>query len=638
MTSGASRGSRPKEAALACRVACSLLGVALVVSAWGASAQAAAGKSRRVVAAASYPSARSPSGPPKPFGLLDCVPQYGIRLCKGGLTATADLRVRSFDGVPLDADVALPATGRGPFPLIVLLHGLGESKTEWETDRDDGAVDDVTLADRGYAVLMYTARGFGESCGTPASRVNTPACARGWIQLADQRYEIRDTEYLAGKLVDEGLAKPDFAVAGVSYGAGQALELAMLKNRIRLPDGRFVPLTSPVRHIPMEVAAVYAMWPWDDLVSSLVPNGWLSTTTNTSAATDRSPVGVPKLGWVSPLYGVTAGGYLAPPGADPESDLTVWYHELLRGEPTRGSETQALRVLQEYKSAIGIPMPKGGPAPTAIQSGWTDSLFPVSEAMHYAERVKTSGSHTPMLLMFADIGHGWAQDKPADVAVTNRNGLGFLDSVMLSHTRPKTGVVAIATTCPSVLPSGAPITGSSLASLAKRSVSFSGTRTQQVTASGGDPATASALNPVYASPLCHFLPGKKEPGTATYTRSVGLSALSMVGAPRITANITVKGNYPELVGRLWDLSAGGLTRQIVSLGAFRPSVNQRSGTSSSAVAHERVTFELPANDYTFAAGHSIELELVGNNPPLFRPSNGHFTISVSDLRVTVPAR
>ena len=159
--------------------------------------------------AATTPAAPPSPAAPRPFGQLTCTPEYGIRFCPGGQQGSTDRRVPSFDGVPLDADVALPATGKGPFPLIVLLHGLGESKKEYEVDSDDGGIDDVTLADRGYAVLMYTARGFGDSCGTAASRAGTPACAKGWIQLADQRYEVRDTQYLAGRLVDEGLAKPD---------------------------------------------------------------------------------------------------------------------------------------------------------------------------------------------------------------------------------------------------------------------------------------------------------------------------------------------------------------------------------------------------------------------------------------------
>ena len=58
---------------------------------------------------------------PAPFGHA-CTAQNGVRFCP---TETLAQRVPSFDGVPLDVDVTLPATGTGPFPTIVMLHGWG---------------------------------------------------------------------------------------------------------------------------------------------------------------------------------------------------------------------------------------------------------------------------------------------------------------------------------------------------------------------------------------------------------------------------------------------------------------------------------------------------------------------------------
>ncbi|HVX21589.1 MAG TPA: CocE/NonD family hydrolase C-terminal non-catalytic domain-containing protein [Acidimicrobiales bacterium] len=587
-----------------------------------------------------------PPAVPHPFGTLSCAPAYGVRLCQGGRQGSADLRVPSFDGVPLDADVALPAKGKGPFPLVVLLHGLGGSKSEFEvtTSKGDG-IDDVTLARQGYAVLMYTARGFGESCGTAASRVGTPGCAKGWVRLADQRYEVRDTQYLAGLLVDEGLVKPAIAVSGVSYGAGQSLELAMLKNRMRLPDGRLVPFTSPGRHVAMRVAAVYAVWPWDDLVTALVPNGHLSTAVDTAARADRVPAGVMKQSWDTLLYGVTEEYDVAPPGVDPQSDLRGWFHRISAGEPYTAGEAEALRTLQEYKSAIGVPMPKGGPAPTAIQSGWTDTLFPVSEAEHYVARVEAAGYRTPMLAMFDDVGHGWAQNKPAGVDLNNVMADHFLSSVMLAHHRwSGTRVVAVPQTCPATAPSGRPLSGPTLASLAPHRLVLGGKGRQVVTSSGGDPAVAAALDPAYSSALCDPMPapgGKGEPGTATYDRSVGRRGVTMIGAAQVAARVRITGRYPEVVGRLWDVSPDG-TRQIVAMGVYRPSLplgertGQAAGTKGTATATQQVWFELTPNDYRFAAGHTVQLELVGSSAPYFRKSNGTFRLAVTDLTASLP--
>jgi predicted acyl esterase len=153
--------------------------------------------------------------------------------------------VHSFDGVPLDVDVTLPATGKGPFPTIVMLHGWGGSKTSFEasTPAGDGNetydYNNLYYAQHGFAVVNYSSRGWGDSCGTAESRLEG-GCAEGWIRLADQRYEARDTQFLLGELVDQHIARGSaLGVTGISYGGGQSIELAYLKNRIRLPNGEF---------------------------------------------------------------------------------------------------------------------------------------------------------------------------------------------------------------------------------------------------------------------------------------------------------------------------------------------------------------------------------------------------------------
>jgi acetyl esterase/lipase len=551
------------------------------------------------------------------------------------MVGTQDLRVPSFDGVPLDTDLTLPAGGKAPYPLIVLMHGLGGNKFNYESTSDDGHVDNVTLASQGWAVLTYTARGFGNSCGSAASRANTPACAKGWYQLADQRYEIRDTQYLTGVLVDEGWARPAIAVAGVSYGGGQSLELATLKNRMRLTDGRYVPFVSPRRHIPMTVAAAFAIWPWDDLVTALTPNGRLSTRTVTSAAADRRPAGVAKGEWDAVLYAASAAGYLSPPGVDPQSDLTDWENAIVAGEPFGAPEARLLTGLQSYTSAISIPMATGGPAPTVIQSGWTDSLFPVNEALHYANRVEASGAKTPLLLIFDDVGHPWAQDKLGDVTFNNQTGIAFLDAVVLKHHPPQTGIDVRTQTCPSSVPSGPTVHASSYSALQKGATQLVGTGPQQVTSTGGDPTVANDLDAVN-HPLCDQLPAAPEPGTATYTVPAGTAGLHVLGGVTIKAHLSVTGTYPELIGRLWDVSADGVTRQIVEMGAFRPSVNQAATTAPGATATQSISFELPPNDYVVPSGDTLELELVGSTAPFFRASNGTFTITVTNLQATVP--
>ncbi len=65
---------------------------------------------------------------PKPLG-HSCQARYGVRFCP---TTTLAQRVPSFDGTSLDVDVTLPARGSGPWPTIVMLHGYGGNKTNYE--------------------------------------------------------------------------------------------------------------------------------------------------------------------------------------------------------------------------------------------------------------------------------------------------------------------------------------------------------------------------------------------------------------------------------------------------------------------------------------------------------------------------
>src|SRR3954471_11241402 len=124
---------------------------------------------------------------PAPFGHT-CTPANGVRFCP-----TPDLASRptSFDGTPIDVDVTLPATGDGPFPTILLMHGLGGNRTSFEDPNgDDPSYTNWAFAKQGYAVITPTARGFGGSCG-PASK-DTAGCDHGWTRLGDMRYEVRD--------------------------------------------------------------------------------------------------------------------------------------------------------------------------------------------------------------------------------------------------------------------------------------------------------------------------------------------------------------------------------------------------------------------------------------------------------------
>jgi Acetyl xylan esterase (AXE1) len=559
--------------------------------------------------------APAPAAPPRPFGTLDCAPQDGVRFCPG----TVATRVTTFDGVPLDANVALPATGDSGLPLVVLSHGWGGSKF--------GLADMKPWAERGYAVLAFSARGFGDSCGSVASRAADPAgCAKGWVHLDDVRYEARDVQYLAGLLADEGIADPQrIGVTGISYGGGVSLELAALRDRVALTDGTLVPWRSPAG-TPMRIAAAVPEIPWSDLVYALEPNGRTLDDAITGPRDDLQPFGIEKQSWVSGLYGLgQASGFIAPPGADPGADLSRWFAVVNAGEPG-GADAQAVEdELAAHHSPYYLDHSEA-PAPTLLANGFTDDLFPVDEALRFANRTRAEHPSAPLSMLFMDFGHMRGQNKAADMAVFEQRRFEWMDRYVKGDAAvaPLRGVEALTQTCPATAPSGGPFTAPTWRAIHPGEVRLRAAGAQTVLSAAGDPAVAAAIDPIGGQGACATTSAADEPGTANYRLPAATGAgYTLLGSPTVIADVRVTGAFAALAERLWDVGPDG-RQTLVARGLYRPS------------GDGRVVFQLHPGAWHFAAGHVAKLQLLARDAPYARPSNGTFAIAVSDVEVRLP--
>src|SRR2546430_1449141 len=236
-----------------------------------------------------------------PF-LWSCPPRtdqpdsFSYRFCSG--------YVASFDGVQLDTDLTMPAgtTPSGGYPLVVMMHGWGGSKSYWETNdfctttsADACNYNNIWFAHRGYAVVTYTARGFHAS--------------QGYTHLADIRYEAHDTQYLGGLLADASVAMPGIGVTGLSYGGGQAWLLAVLANQVMNPDGTLTSWRSP-GGTPLHIAAAVPKYTWSDLVDAL--QGWTdSLSPESQAAPMIEKPGPAAPSWPAYMYASDLGHPLA---------------------------------------------------------------------------------------------------------------------------------------------------------------------------------------------------------------------------------------------------------------------------------------------------------------------------------------
>jgi predicted acyl esterase len=566
----------------------------------------------------------------------------GVRVCHGsdGGGGAGDLRLKSFDGAPLEAYVILPpAPAAGPdggYPLVVQSHGWGGAAGGPDDPQFLGPTADA-WARNGYAVLQMTARGFGDSCGkaTPAA-AQAPCANGGYIHLDDSRYEARDVQYATGLLVDGGLVNLNaIGVTGESYGGGVSLELATLKDRVMNPNGSLIPWTSPAG-TPLHIAAAAPTTPWSDLVSSLMPNGRTREDQITSASADLAPIGVSKQSLASGLLalGAAYGTYST---TDPQSDFPAWLASITAGEPyesnplTQTITTQMARYRSPYfllDGAYGTG--QESPAPLLIANGFTDDLFPVDEALRYANLEHALYPSDPIALLDGDFGHPRAQNKPAELALLSQRIAGFFDYYLKgAGSPPPLGATAFTETCPKSAPSGGPFTASSWNALHPGQVGYASTRPQTIRSSAGNPAISAAVDPVAGQGACASVPAADQgTGVASY-RLPGATGTgyTLLGAATITANLTVTGTYPEIAARLWDVDPTTNTETLVARGVYRIDPANPNGTQ---------TIALHPGAWHFAAGHIPKLELLGQDAPYVRRSNGTFSVAVNTLQLVLP--
>jgi pimeloyl-ACP methyl ester carboxylesterase len=548
---------------------------------------------------------------PTPFG-HECTPANGVRFCP-----TTDLasRPKSFDGTPIDVDVTLPATGDGPFPTILLLHGLGGDKTSFESPTSAEKYTNWFFAQQGYAVVTPTARGFGNSCGALASR--TPDCATGWTRLGDIRYEVRDIQTLVGQLVDQGVVKPDaIGATGVSYGGGFSTMLAFLKDRVMLPDGSYAPWTSP-SGTPISLAAAWPRWLWS--------NGESIFTRNGRGPWSRTPTGVEAQNYAGGIFGVAFSGFVAPPGGDVSTDITSWKQQLDTGKFDAATQP-TLDNSYKYHGVANVP---GTPSPLLLQSGWTDALFPVGQSLGAYDHIRAQSKTAPVAMQVGDLGHGPAANHPNDTAAFDASGLAFFNAwLMGTGSKPAPGsVTAYTMTCPTTAASGGgPYTASTFDGLARGTLTFATTKALKITSKGASTSLAAAVAPLSAT-ASHCTPHPVDK-TSHATASTVSPGTTLIGQTVITGRLATKGDYGQLDARIWDLNPKTGKQLLIDRGTYRLSNDQKGA----------FRFTLDGNGWKFPKGHKIVAELLGRDAPTYGASPSAFSATVTKVKVSLPVR
>ncbi|MEV8066280.1 CocE/NonD family hydrolase [Streptomyces sp. NPDC085995] len=484
----------------------------------------------------------------------------------------ADRTIATGAGVRLDTSYFTPA-GSGRHPAVLLGHGFGGSKDDVRQQAED-------LAREGYAVLTWSARGFGRSTGR--------------IGLNDPKGEVADVSRLIDWLARQPQVRldkpgdPRVGVAGASYGGAIALLAA--------------------GHDPRVDAVAPAITYWN-LADALFPNG------------------VFKKLWAG-VFLNSGGGC-----ARFEPELCRMYQRVAES----GRPDPEARALLEARSPAAVA--DRIKAPTLLVQGQTDSLFPLDQADQAQKAIKANGA--PVDVDWISGGHdggdlesdrvqgrvtAWFDrylkgDRDADTGpafrVTRTGGVDSTDGAALLRGASADAYPGLAST-----PRTVALTGR-----AQRFENPAGASPPAVSSLPGLGSAAGSLTQLSALGVGVSL---DFPGQYARFDSAPVSGdLRVTGSPTVTVHVASTSDDAVLFAKLYDVGPGE-ARPVLPAQLVDP-VRVEGAKSGKDVA-----LTLPAIDHEVQKGHRLRLVLASTDLAYASPATpATYTVSLKSA-LTVP--
>jgi len=521
--------------------------------------------------------------------------------------------------VTLDTTLYRPssASAAHPVPAVLLAHGFGNSK--------DGVSSDARrLARSGYAVLTWSARGFGASTGQ--------------VHLNDPDYEVADAQRLIDVLaqrndiVHDGVGDPRVAAMGASYGGALALLLA--------------------GHDP-RVDSVVAEITWNDLSRALFPNNAAMPNGSGTAP------GVFKKAWAGALFGSNvlrarinpANAANQPPNANQLSAATCGRlsepvcRMYLESATTGRASAQTQQLLYRSSPASVIDRIR---VPTLLLQGAHDTLFPLDQADANARGISANGA--PVHVAWFNGGHD--AGAPTDAELTR---LRDLTSEWLGHYLQRSGAQPASSFSYSnasglgLSQPGVRITSYATAhypglsgNTAARGIALTGTAQHVANPPNGTPAALSSLPGLGALlSLAGNVPSvtgadREINGEHAQFDSAPLhQPVTVVGAPTVGIRVSSSASEAVLFAKLYDVNDNGDARLINDAAAPLRLTRLTSSLSDA----KPVTVTLPAAAYTFDKGHRLRLVLATADQAYSGPAEpALYTVALatSSTGITLP--
>jgi ABC-2 type transport system ATP-binding protein len=476
-------------------------------------------------------------------------------------------------GAGVNIDTSFFTAGSGRRPAVLLGHGFGGSKDDMRREAEQ-------LARDGYAVMTWSARGFGRSTGK--------------IGLNDPKGEVADVSKLIDWLAKRPEVRldksgdPRVGVAGGSYGGAISLLAAGYDKRVDA------------------IAPSITYW---NLADALFPNDvfkklWAGIFINSGGGCDRF-----------------------------EAQLCAMYNRVAEsGKP----DAQARALLEQRSpSAVGDRIK----VPTLILQGQTDSLFPLGQADAMAKAIRANGA--PVDVDWIAGGHDGGD--PETSRVEARVGSWF-DRYLKDDKNADTGPAFRITRTGGIdsTDGAAQLRGASgdvypgLES-GEHAIALSDGRREQTfqNPAGASPPAISALPGLGGtgglSQLSALGLGVSLdfPGQYAQFDSAALRGdLRITGSPTVTVHVRSSTDEAVLFGKVYDVGPG--TTQPVL-----PSQLVAPVRVTGAKAGKDVTIVLPAVDHEVQKGHRLRLVLASTDLGYASPAApATYTVSLkSDLLV-----
>jgi ABC-2 type transport system ATP-binding protein len=504
----------------------------------------------------------------------------------GGGVHRSDATLTGAGGVRLDTSY-FTAGGSGRRPAVLLAHGFGGSK-------DDVRGQAESLARHGYAVLTWSARGFGRSGGSIG--LNAPDA-----EVADVS---RLVDWLAARpeVRLDAPGDPRVGISGVSYGGAVSLLAAGYDHRIDAiaPRETYWNLSD-------------ALFP-DDVYKKLWSGIFFST-----GSVPLQSAGAAGSGTEPPAGGRPSGGVSAPSGdatAGPSAasrscgrfapGICALYQRVAQAGRPDAAARATLTALSPVAVAPRIKVP------ALIVQGQSDSLFTLAQSDAMAKAIRANGA--PVAVDWIAGGHdgGDTEDARIDRRVTS-----WFDHYLKGDTGASTGPAfrvtrtgGLDSTDGSVVLRGA--SGGSYPGLAgarTRDIALTGPEQRFTNPAGGAPPAISSvpglgalggLSSLGASVSVDF------PGQSARFESARLrGAVTVTGAPSVTVRVATAAPDAVLFAKLYDVGPNGKQVLPASLAAPVRVAGSPQGRT--------VRIQLPAVDHEFAAGHRLAVVLASTD-------------------------